>query len=75
MALVVFLQEDEDVPRLNRNLKIFCETAPRTAIVYEVYSIQTGVSLNQGYYIKESQSLSKHAFIEIVNITKVHRQT
>ena len=73
MALVVFLQENEDVPRLNRNLKIFCETAPSDT-VYEVYSIQTGVSLNQGYYIKESQSLSKQAFIEIVNITKVHRQ-
>ena len=28
MALVVFLQEHKDVPRLNRNLKIFCETAP-----------------------------------------------
>ena len=30
MALVVFLQEDEDVPSVNRNLKIFCETAPRS---------------------------------------------
>ena len=29
MALVVFLQEDEDVPSVYRNLKIFCETAPR----------------------------------------------
>ena len=28
MALVVFLQEDEDVPSVYRNLKIFCETAP-----------------------------------------------
>ena len=28
MALVVFLQEDEDVPNVYRNLKIFCETAP-----------------------------------------------
>ena len=28
MALVVFLQEDEDVPSVNRNLKIFCETPP-----------------------------------------------
>ena len=28
MALVVFLQEDEDVPIVYRNLKIFCETAP-----------------------------------------------
>ena len=29
MALVVFVQEDEDVPSVYRNLKIFCETAPR----------------------------------------------
>ena len=29
MALVVFLQEDEDVLSVYRNLKIFCETAPR----------------------------------------------
>ena len=28
MALVVFLQEDEDVLSVYRNLKIFCETAP-----------------------------------------------
>ena len=28
MALVVFFQEDEDVPSVYRNLKIFCETAP-----------------------------------------------
>ena len=27
MALVVFLQEDEDVPSVYRNLKIFGETA------------------------------------------------
>ena len=25
----MFLQEDEDVPSVYRNLKIFCETAPR----------------------------------------------
>ena len=30
MALVVFLQEDENVQSLYRNLKIFCETAPWT---------------------------------------------
>ena len=29
MALVVFLQEDEDVPSVYRYLKIFSETAPR----------------------------------------------
>ena len=29
MALVVFLQMDEDVLSVYRNLKIFCETAPR----------------------------------------------
>ena len=28
MALVVFLQEDEGVPSVYRNLKFFCETAP-----------------------------------------------
>ena len=28
MALVVFLQEDEDVLCVYRNLNIFCETAP-----------------------------------------------
>ena len=27
MTLVVFLQEDEDVLSVYRNLKIFCETA------------------------------------------------
>ena len=30
MALVGFLQEEEDVLSVNRNLKIFCETAPCT---------------------------------------------
>ena len=39
----------------------------RTAISYVVYSIQTG------HYIKESHPLLEHAFIEIVNTTKVHR--
>ena len=29
MALVLFLKEDEDVPSVYHNLKIFCETAPR----------------------------------------------
>ena len=33
MALAVFLQKDEDVPSVYRNLKIFCETAPYTAQV------------------------------------------
>ena len=28
MVPVVSLQEDEDVPSVNRNLKFFCETAP-----------------------------------------------
>ena len=28
MALMVFLQEDEDVPSVYRNLKFFCGTAP-----------------------------------------------
>ena len=28
MALVVFHQEENDVPSVYRNLKIFCETAP-----------------------------------------------
>ena len=31
MASVVFFQEDEDVPSVYRNLKIFCETAPSSA--------------------------------------------
>ena len=29
MALVVSLQEDEDIQNVYRNLKIFCETDPR----------------------------------------------
>ena len=33
MALVVFLQEDEDVLSVYRNLKIFCETAPCTTLI------------------------------------------
>ena len=28
MALVVFLQANEDAPSVYRNLKIFCETPP-----------------------------------------------
>ena len=28
MAIVMFLQEDEDVLSVYHNLKIFCETAP-----------------------------------------------
>ena len=37
MALVVFLQEDEDVPSVYRNLKIFCETAHR-ALLTTIYA-------------------------------------
>ena len=33
MALMVFLQENEDVPSVYRNLKIFCEMAPSLARV------------------------------------------
>ena len=47
----------------------------RTAIAYVVYSTQTGTRLNRGHYIKGSHPLSKHAFIEIVDTTKVHRRT
>ena len=36
---------------------------------------QTGIRLNRGHYIKGSHPLSKHAFLEIVNTTKVHRRT
>ena len=32
MAPVVFLQEDEGVPSVYHNLKIFCETAPSYSI-------------------------------------------
>ena len=45
------------------------------AIAYVVYSTQTRIRLNQGHYINVSDPLSKHAFIEIVNTTKVHRRT
>ena len=31
MTQLVFLQEDEDVPSVYRNLKIFCETAPASS--------------------------------------------
>ena len=34
MALVVFLQEDEYVPSVYRNLKIFCETVPRLLFLF-----------------------------------------
>ena len=44
----------------------------RITIGYVVYSIRTGVSLNRGNYIKGNHLLSKHAFTEIVNTTKVH---
>ena len=44
----------------------------RKAIAYVVYSTQTGIRLNRGHYIKRSHLLSKHAFIGIVNTTKVH---
>ena len=44
----------------------------RRAIASVVYIIQTAVSLNRGYYKKGNHSLSKHAFIEIVNTTKLH---
>ena len=40
MALVVFLQEDEDVPSVYRNLKIFCETAPWVFYFYYICLIQ-----------------------------------
>ena len=47
----------------------------RTAIAYVVYSTQTGIRLNRGHFIKASHSLSKHAFIDVVDTTKVHRRT
>ena len=43
----------------------------RTAIANVAYSTQTGIKLYRGHYIRESHPLSKHAFIEIVNSTKV----
>ena len=46
----------------------------RTAIADVVYSLQTGITLNPGDYIKGSHSLSNHAFNEIVNTTKVWRR-
>ena len=51
MALVVFLQEDEDVPSVYRNLKIFCETAPRPQFL-ETYKVH-----NHGYMLKFKISL------------------
>ena len=47
----------------------------RTAIADVVYSTQTGIRLNRGHWIKGSHPLSKHAFIEIVNTTKVQWRT
>ena len=47
----------------------------RTAIDYVVYSTKTEIRLNLCHYINGSHPLSKHAFIEIVNTTKVHRRT
>ena len=47
----------------------------RPAIGYVVYLIQKGVSLKRGHYIKGNHLLSKHAFIKIVNTTRVHRRT
>ena len=48
MTLVVFLQEDEDVLSVYRNLKIFCETAPwmeaRRLIITWVSSMWVTVS-------------------------------
>ena len=37
----------------------------RTAIGEVVYTSQTGIGLNRGYYIKGSHLFSKHAFIEL----------
>ena len=47
----------------------------RTAIAFAVSSTQTGIRLNRDHFIKGSHPLSKHAFIEIVNTTRVHRLT
>ena len=38
---------------------------------YVVYSIQIGVNLNQGHYMKGNHTISKHAFLEIVKTTKI----
>ena len=46
----------------------------RTVIDYVVYSIQTGIRLNWGPYIKENHPFSEHAFIEIGN-TNLHMHT
>ena len=45
----------------------------RTAIDYVVCSTQTGIRLNRVHYINESHPFSKHAFIETVNTTTVHK--
>ena len=37
--------------------------------------LQTGVSINLGHFIKGNQPLINHTFIEIMNTTKLQRQS
>ena len=46
----------------------------RTVKADVLYSTQTAIRLNRGHYIKGSNPLSKHAFIESMNTTKVYRR-
>ena len=63
MALVVFLQEDEYIPSVNRSLNIFCETAPSTLqgtseIIIIVYNfINVTVAVSMGPFQKESYTV------------------
>ena len=55
MALVVFVQEDEDVPSVYCNLKIFCETAPWPL---NISSESVGTTMGQNIEKCMSESMS-----------------
>ena len=71
MALVVFVQEDEDVPSVYRNLKIFCETAPWrfvSSICWEGAS-----SYNVDLFISQNVLSSKNPFMRSLVFGNLYR--
>ena len=56
MALMVFLQEDEDGPSVYRNLKIFCETAPRSPIQTQIGSFEKHIDETNRQPLRDEKS-------------------
>ena len=60
MTLVVFFQEDKDVPSVYRNLKICCETPPRPHQVGSMVSISASHTVGRGLALRPGHTKDHH---------------